>query len=146
MVYEIGMAKKSTQADGTDDNFYAFRGQWLDHLVERQDLTHGDFRVAYFIASKINPTDNCMWWGVRTISEEMGVSVGTVTAATSRLSKAGLLVVAKGRNGSYRYSIRLPIDPRAALFYAVRDKRGKTGGRKRSVSKTETSRVSKNEN
>ena len=146
MVYEIGMAKKSTQTDGTDDNFYAFRGQWLDHLVERQDLTHGDFRVAYFIASKINPTDNCMWWGVRTISEEMGVSVGTVTAATSRLSKAGLLVVAKGRNGSYRYSIRLPIDPRAALFYAVRDKRGKTGGRKRSVSKTETSRVSKNEN
>lgn len=46
-----------------EENFYGLRGQWLDYLVERQDLTHGDFRVAYFIASKINPTDNCMWWG-----------------------------------------------------------------------------------
>lgn len=146
MVYENGMSKKNIQPSDTEDNFYAFRGQWLDHLVERQDLTHGDFRVAYFIASKINPTDNCMWWGVRTIADEMGVSVGTVTSATARLTKAGLLVATKGRNGSYRYSIRLPLDPRAALFYAVRDKRGKTGGRKRSVSKTETERVSKNEN
>lgn len=142
MVYCGGMAEKKSAPDNTDSNFYAFRGQWLDHLVERQDLTHGDFRVAYFIASKINPTDKCMWWGVRKIAEEMGVSVVTVTAATARLDKAGLLVVTKAKNGSYRYSMRLPIDPSGALFNSLRVRRGKTGGRSRRVSVSETDRVS----
>lgn len=124
-----------------DDNastFYAFRGMWLDHLVERQDLTHGDFRVAYFIASKINPDDECMWWGVKTIAEEMGVSIGTVTNATERLIKADLIVITKGQKGLYRYFMRMPFDPADAAFRAIRKKRKKTGGRKPRVSENET--------
>ena len=129
----------------TEENFYALRGQWLDYLVERQDLTHGDFRVAYFIASKINPSDDCMWWGVKTIAEELGISIRTITSATDRLSDVGLLVITKGRKGLNHYYMRMPIDPAGAAFAAIRDKRKKTGGRKARVSKNETVRVSKNE-
>lgn len=129
----------------TEENFYSLRGQWLDHLVERQDVTHGDFRVAYFIASKINPTDECMWWGVKTIAEEMNVSIRTITQATDKLKHAGLLVITKGRKGLNHYYMRMPYDPAAAIYAALRDKRKKTGGRKPRVSKTETVRVSKNE-
>lgn len=119
-----------------EENFYALRGQWLDYLCTRRDFTHGDFRVAYFIASKINPTDECMWWSVKAIAEEVGVSIGTVTGATRRLNAAGLLVVVKGPKGSHRYFMRMPFDPAGDAFKAIPEKRGKTGGRR--VSKTET--------
>ena len=120
------------------ENFYAYRGQWLDYLVTRRDFTHGDFRVAYFIASKISPGNGNMWWNVATIAEEMNVSIATVTGATRRLSEAGLLVITKGAKGSYRYSIRMPFDPKRDAYEATPRKRRKTGGRRRRVSKTET--------
>ena len=125
-----------------DENFYAMRGQWLDYLVGRRDLTHGDFRVAYFIASKINPTDECMWWGVGTIAEELQVSIQTVIAATKKLNDAGLLVITKGRKGLKYYYMRMPIDPAGAAFSATPERRKKTGGRSARVSVSETVRVS----
>jgi hypothetical protein len=131
--------------DQRTENFYAMRGQWLDYLVERRDFTHGDFRVAYFIASKINPIDGCMWWGVGTIAEELQVSIRTVTSATDKLAHAGLLVITKGRKGMNYYYMRMPLDPAGAAFSALREKRKKTGGRTSRVSKNETVRVSKNE-
>lgn len=121
-----------------DENFYGFRGRWLDYLVERRDLTHGDFRVAYFIASKINPTGKTMWWGVKSIADDLGVSIGTVTAATDKLELAFLIVITKGRKGLNYYQMRMPIDPAAAAFAAIPEKRKKTGGRKTRVSETET--------
>jgi DNA-binding MarR family transcriptional regulator len=120
-----------------EQNFYAARGQWLDYLATRRDFTHGDFRVAYFIASKINPRDGSMWWGVKTIADELGVGVGTVTAAIRRLDKARLLVITKVQHGSHRYQMRMPIDPEGDAYYAMPAKRKKTGGRKPRVSKTE---------
>lgn len=128
-----------------DDNFLVFRSQWLDYVNTRQDMTHADFRVAYFIASRINADHRCMWWGVRNIAKELGVSSATVTAATDRLSGAGLMVVATRAKGAYSYSLRMPIDPEEDAFRAEMKsrKRRKTGGR---VSKNETGSVSKNEN
>lgn len=127
----------------SDENFYAFRGQWLDYLNTRHDLTHGDFRVAYFIASKMRPENKCMWWGVFSIADELPVSIATITSATDKLDRAGLLVVAKRAKGAYSYSLRMPLDPArdayAAEVKARQEKRGKTGGRKKSrVSKNET--------
>jgi DNA-binding MarR family transcriptional regulator len=126
--------------DQDEEKFYAKRGQWLDYLVCRRDLHHGVFRVAYFIASKINPKDECMWWGVAKIAEELQVSIRTVTAAIDKLSQheTGLLVVTKGAHGSNRYFMRMPKDPADAAFKAMPLKREKTGGRKRRVSKNET--------
>ena len=128
--------------DDDDDQFYAFRGQWLDYLSTRHDLTHGDFRVAYFIASKINPRDKRMWWGVYRMLEDLPVSLATFTAATDRLSSKGLLVIAKGAKGAHSYSMRMPIDPAGdafrALYSAEKKRRKKTGGRVARVSKNET--------
>lgn len=125
-----------------DERFYAFRGQWLDYLSTRHDLTHGDFRVAYFIASKINPSDMCMWWGVFSILEDLPVSLATLTAATDKLSEKGLLVVTKRAKGAYSYSMRMPLDPAGDAFRAQhsadRKKRKKTGGRTTRLSKNET--------
>lgn len=125
-----------------DEKFYAFRGQWLDYLSTRHDLTHGDFRVAYFIASKINPSDKCMWWGVYRILEDLPVSLATFTAATDKLSEKGLLVIAKGAKGAHSYSMRMPIDPAGDAFRAEhsveRKRRKKTGGRVPRLSKNET--------
>lgn len=117
-----------------NENFYAVRWQWLGYLVERQDITHGDFRVAYFIASKINPNGGTMWWRVDSIANEMGVSIATVTHATRRLNELGFLVVTKGGKGLHRYSMNIPYEPVGPL----RVKRKKTGGRKPRVSNTET--------
>lgn len=132
------LEKKTERQEVDEQNFYAFRGQWLDYLVERQDLTHGDFRVAYFIASKINPTDGCMWWGVKKIAKELGVSIRTVTSATNKLSHALLLVITKGQKGMNYYHMRMPIDPARGAYDALRMTREKSGGRKSRVSKNET--------
>jgi DNA-binding transcriptional MocR family regulator len=120
-----------------EQNFYVTRSQWLDYLVERRDLTHGDFRIAYFIASKINPADGCMWWSVGKIALELSVSIGTVTAATDKLSDRGLLVITKGRKGMNYYYMRMPLDPHGAARANTPIRRQKTGGRKSRVSKTE---------
>lgn len=132
-----------------EDNFLVFRSQWLDYVNLRRDVTHADFRVAYFIASKINAEDRCMWWGVRTIASELGVSIATVTAATDRLSNEGLLIVTTRAKGAYRYSMRMPLDPDGAAFRAEVSANGKrrkkTGGRGSRVSTNETRRVSTNE-
>lgn len=108
----------------------------------RQDITHGDFRVAYFIASKINPAGGSMWWRVDSIAGAMAVSIATVTAATRRLNQIGFLVITKGQKGLYRYSMHIPYDP----VGRSREKRKKTGGRKSRVSNIETGCVSETEN
>lgn len=122
-----------------EQNFYVTRSQWLDYLALRRDLTHGDFRVAYFIASKINPADGCMWWSVGKIALELSVSIATVTSATERLADRGLLVITKGRKGMNYYYMRMPIDPHGAARSNIREKRKRTGGRKSRVSEIETS-------
>lgn len=138
------MAKKID--DELAANFYVERNQWTDYLVTRRDLTHGDFRVAYFLASKINAASERMWWSVPRIAEELGVSIATVIAATEKLNLAGLLTITKGAKGAYHYGMRMPLDPSFAAICARPSKRKKTGGRVSSFSKTETERVSENEN
>lgn len=118
--------------------FYTERNQWTDYLVTRRDLTHGDFRVAYFIASKINADKETMWWSVARIASELEVSIATVTSATEKLNNAGLLTITKGRKGAYYYAMRMPLDPGWAAVSARPEKRRKTGGRSSRVSKTET--------
>jgi hypothetical protein len=141
--YELGsMADPDEQSP---ENFYVLRSQWLEYLVIRRDLTHGDYRVASFIASKIRPETDCMWWGVKKIADTLGVSIGTVTSATDTLIDRGLMYITKGPKGSYHYYMRMPIDPDGAALSAMKVKRKKTGGRKPRVSKNETGWVSKNE-
>jgi len=106
--YAVGMNEKND-----DENFYSDRSKWTDYVASRRDITHGQFRVGYFIASKVNAVDRCMWWNVDEIARALGVSNITVSNATKTLSYLGLMVVSKGSKGSHSYSLRMPFDPDA---------------------------------
>lgn len=130
------------------DNFYIERAKWLDYVHARRDFTHAEFRVAYFIASKINPADDCMWYSVKRIAKETPASLATVEKTLAKLNAFRLILVGKkkiGRQTLDTYSFRMPLDAEDQAFKAEKKPRKKTGGRKRRVSKSEIRRVSKNE-
>lgn len=130
------------------DSFYIERAMWLDYVHARRDFSHAEFRVAYFIASKINPKDDCMWYAVKTIARETPASLATVEKTISKLDEFRLIYIGKrkiGRQTVDTYSFRMPLDADDQAFKAEKPKRKKTGGRKRRVSLNETSRVSLNE-
>jgi hypothetical protein len=130
------------------DNFYIERAQWLDYVHARKDFTHAEFRVAYFIASKINPGDDCMWWSVKKIAATIPASVATVVGAIQKLDEFRLIYIGKrkiGRQMVDTYSFRMPLDAVDQAFRAEKPKRKRTGGRKRRVSLNEIRRVSMNE-
>lgn len=130
------------------DSFYIDRAQWTDYIHARRDFTHAEFRVAYFIASKINPADDCMWYSVKRIARETPASVATVEKTIAKLDQFRLIYIGKrkiGRQTLDTYSFRMPIDADDQAFKAEKPKRKKTGGRKRRVSLNEIRRVSLNE-
>lgn len=137
------MAKNNT------DNFYIDRAKWLDYVHARRDFNHAWFRVAYFIVSKINPEDDCMWWTVKNIAKGAGVGTATAEKAISALDDCRLIYIGAkkiGRQTVKTYSFRMPLDAEDQAFKAERKKRKKTGGRKRRGSLNEIRRVSLNEN
>lgn len=133
---------------GNLDNFYVERARWTDYVHSRRDFTHAQFRVAYFIVSKINPADDCMWYSVKRIAKETPASIATVEKTLEKLDGCRLIVIGKrkiGRQTLDTYSFRMPLDADDQAFKAEKPKRKKTGGRKRRVSLNEISRVSLNE-
>lgn len=130
------------------DNFYVDRAKWTDYVHARRDFTHAEFRVAYFIASKISPENDCMWWTVKRIAKETPASLATVEHTIAKLDRSRLITIGKrkiGRQTVDTYSFRMPLDAEDQAFAAVKKTRRKTGGRKPRVSLDETSRVSLNE-
>jgi len=130
------------------DNFYIERAIWADYVHARKDFTHAEFRVAYFIASKINPDDDCMWWTVKNIAKGAQASVATALQAIDKLDRFRLIYVGSkkiGRQTVNTYSFRMPLDADDQAFKAERKSRKKSGGRKRRVSLNEIPRVSSNE-
>lgn len=91
--------------------FYKKREDWIEYVCGRRDVKHAHFRIAYFMARKMNGKEQCMWWGVETIAKELGVSTATVTAATIYMQDEGLMVVTRPARGVNHYWIRMPYDP-----------------------------------
>lgn len=140
--YACGMSQKNS------DSFYIERAKWMDYVHARRDFSHGEFRVAYFIASKINPGDDCMWYSVKRIAKETPASLATVEKTIAKLDQFRLIMIGKkkiGRQTVDTYSFRMPLDADDQAFRAQKTPRRKTGGRKSRVSINETSRVSENE-
>lgn len=100
-----------TEKQKAADEFYRKRRQWIDYVCAHPDVNHADFRVAYFMARKINADDQTMWWSVERIASEMCVSTATVSSATARLQDAGLMIVIRPARGRNTYSIRMPYEP-----------------------------------
>lgn len=127
------------------DSFYRERAKWTDYVHARRDFTHAEFRVAYFIVSKINATDDCMWYSVKRIAAETPASVATVEKTIAKLDHFRLIIIGKkkiGRQTLDTYSFRMPMDAEDQAFRAEKPKRKKTGGRKPRVSFSEIRRVS----
>jgi hypothetical protein len=135
-------------AENNSDSFYIDRAKWMDYVHGRRDFTHGEFRVAYFIASKINPEDDCMWYSVKRIARETPASLATVEKTIAKLDQCRLIYLGKrkiGRQTVDTYSFRMPMDAEDQAFRARKKTRKKTGGRGPRVSLDETSRVSLDE-
>lgn len=88
--------------------FYKTRGDWLDLLSTSSNISHAEFRVAYFIARRMNGEDQCSWWEVKEIAKEVGCSTNTVSDATVKLENLGLLLVIRPKRGVNRYFLRMP--------------------------------------
>lgn len=130
------------------DSFYIERAKWCDYVHSRRDFTHAEFRVAYFIASKINADEDCMWWSVKSIASEIPASLATVEKTIAKLDYFRLITIGKkkvGRQTVDTYSFRMPMDAEDQSFRAQKKTRKKTGGRAPRVSLDETSRVSLDE-
>lgn len=90
--------------------FYEKRRLWLDYLSTNHQITHADFRVAYFISKRMNGDDQSSWWHVKTIAKELGCSTHTVSAATMKLEDMGLLIALRPARGGNEYFIRMPYE------------------------------------
>lgn len=98
-----------TNDDGqAAEDFYLKRTEWLDYLSTHSQITHAEFRVAYFIAKRMNGDDQSSWWQVKNIAKELGCSTHTVSAATMKLENLGLLIAVRPKRGGNEYFIRMP--------------------------------------
>lgn len=135
-------------ANNNSDSFYIERAKWADYVHARRDFTHAEFRVAYFIVSKINAGDDCMWYSVKRIAKETPASLATVEKTLAKLDKCRLILIGKkkiGRQTVDTYSFRMPMDADDQAFKAMKKTRKKTGGRPPRISSNETLRISSNE-
>jgi hypothetical protein len=90
--------------------FYEKRRRWLDFLSTDSRVSHADFRVAYFIASRMNGDKQSSWWKVKAIAQQSGCSVRSVIYATANLEKLDLLIVVRPKRGINEYSIKMPYE------------------------------------
>lgn len=88
--------------------FYKMRMDWLDFLSTMSAVSHAEFRVAFFIAMRMNGRDQSSWWEVKQIAKQIGCSTNTVSDATTKLEQLGLMVVVRSKRAGNRYSIRMP--------------------------------------
>lgn len=90
--------------------FLQMRSVWIDTVIRDKSIDHALARVGLFIASTTNHKDQYMWWFVKSLAKELGVSTGTVTNATLLFEKRGLMIVRRNKRLGNEYRIRLPLD------------------------------------
>lgn len=88
--------------------FYRFRSEWLDAVFQHHEVSHADFRVAYFIARRINANERSMWWQVKEIAKGAQCSTRTVSDATMKLERLGFLDVIRPARGVNSYRLVMP--------------------------------------
>lgn len=83
--------------------FYDKRRKWIDYVSERPEIGHAAFRVAFFIAQRMNGDSQASWYSVRQIAARLSMSTRTVSDAIMELECEGLLIPCRtlGRRSSY---------------------------------------------
>lgn len=90
--------------------FYDKRRKWLDFICEMGALSDRAFRVGYWLAKRMNGSDQCCWYGVKQVAKALGMSEATVMRAVAELENERVLIVVREHRKTNSYSIRLPFD------------------------------------
>jgi DNA-binding MarR family transcriptional regulator len=80
--------------------FYRARTMWMDRLNRRKDITANEYRVATYIAFRMNGVDQCSWPSQETIADDLGLSRETVNRITRSLKQKGVLTIEGGKTGT----------------------------------------------
>jgi DNA-binding MarR family transcriptional regulator len=83
--------------------FYDKRRKWLAYVSENPAIGHASFRVAFFIAQRMNGDNQASWYSVRQMAKRLSMSTRTVSDAIMELEGEGLLIPCRtlGRRSSY---------------------------------------------
>lgn len=88
--------------------FFQKRTEWIDYLMTNRKIGHVEFRIACFIAKRMNGDDQACWWSVKAIAKELGVSTKSVSATTAKLESLDLLICHRPKRGGNCYYLRMP--------------------------------------
>lgn len=100
--------------DKTPENgFNRNRNEWVDYVLERDDIHPTTRLIGCWIARRVNPDSKNTWYQVSTIALRIGVKPRTVMRAIQRLEEEELLIVRRdGRRGQKtavnRYELVFP--------------------------------------
>jgi len=90
--------------------FYDKRRKWLDFICEMDGLSDRAFRVGYWLAKRMNGSDQCCWYGMKEISKRLTMSEDKVLRAVAELEERGVMIVVREHRKSNSYFIRLPFE------------------------------------
>jgi hypothetical protein len=93
----------SKERSATEAQFYVDREKWVDAVFSHPDIRHAEFKVLYFIAKRSNFDNGGSYWSVARIAQECRCSTKTVSEATMKAGKLGLLKIGRtlGRKNFY---------------------------------------------
>lgn len=101
------MTRKNDSGQAAEE-FYKLRREWLGYLSTHSDVSHVTFRVAYFIANRMNGDNQSSWWSRHDIAKQIGASPRSVSDAIGSLEDIGVLIVVRSKGAVNEYHIRLP--------------------------------------
>lgn len=90
--------------------FYDKRRKWLDYLCTVDTISDRAFRIGFWLAKRMNGSDQCCWYGIKEISKRLAVSEDKVIRAVAELEREGVLIVVREHRKPNTYFIRLPFE------------------------------------
>lgn len=97
------MLQKNNSSQSSAADFYRRRDQWIDWILERDDMHQTVRLVGVWLARRMNRETGDTWFKVQTIAVRLGVTPRTVIRALHKLEKDGaILVIREGRRGLKR--------------------------------------------
>lgn len=108
-VAKEGMLKRNDNGDSAAA-FYDKRRKWLDYICEVDALSDRAFRVGYWLAKKMNGSNQCCWYTHKQIAKALAISEDKVIRAVAELVDENVMIIVKEHRKPNVYYIRLPFD------------------------------------
>jgi hypothetical protein len=89
-------------------DFYDRRRKWAEYLSTHPDISDRAFRVGYWLSRRMNGDDQCCWYSVARVAEELGRKPRYVRYALAELRAANVMVIIEKPGKANRYFIHAP--------------------------------------